>query len=468
MRSALFVLLSLLTLNGVCKETTIRGLAPHYIGQSVRVNAYQDYISMVEKSLATTTVLADSTFETTIDLDRTTELVLHFGQSYAVIFADPGRDYQLLVPPPEQSSAPCKVQEEEVGVYIENLRGSDINHLIFDFHDYLDNFMYWTFDIIGSESFSDSLRSFKTVLSLRYDPVDHEYFQNYVIYSVASLDMINHIDIDQEKLQIQRFLLYLEEEPVRYENPMYMKYVQDFFKDYFARLPVTRERKVFKYLATTETDSLDWLLSLDPFLSRDSLRSLVILNSLQEAYMSEDFPQEKVLEMIHEYGNQSDMEFVSMIANNLENRLRRMDPGQPAPDFEVTTISGETRTLSDYTGEYLYITFFSPECSACLEEMNIMPTLHERYGTQFRFLSLAVEPDEALTKFANKHPNYYWDIASIRNSEELLRNFEITQFPAYVLIDKEGNILQAPAYAPSPSGNYTSIDRTFFELSKTD
>jgi len=49
-----------------------------------------------------------------------------------------------------------------------------------------------------------------------------------------------------------------------------------------------------------------------------------------------------------------------------------LDAGQPAPDFHSQDLNGNPIHLADYAGKPVMLTFWSPDCSACREEL---PTL---------------------------------------------------------------------------------------------
>lgn len=56
---------------------------------------------------------------------------------------------------------------------------------------------------------------------------------------------------------------------------------------------------------------------------------------------------------------------------------RGLAPGEPAPHFAARALSGETIRLADYAGRPVMLTFWSPDCFACREEL---PALQEVAG----------------------------------------------------------------------------------------
>lgn len=46
-----------------------------------------------------------------------------------------------------------------------------------------------------------------------------------------------------------------------------------------------------------------------------------------------------------------------------------VEPGEPAPDFELETLEGETFKLSDLQGKKVILNFWYSWCPPCIEEM---------------------------------------------------------------------------------------------------
>ncbi|MDN7241508.1 redoxin domain-containing protein [Planococcus sp. N028] len=53
-------------------------------------------------------------------------------------------------------------------------------------------------------------------------------------------------------------------------------------------------------------------------------------------------------------------------------------PGEVAPDFELTTLSGETVKLSDYKGKKVILNFWATWCPPCIAEMPLMQNYYEK------------------------------------------------------------------------------------------
>ncbi len=54
----------------------------------------------------------------------------------------------------------------------------------------------------------------------------------------------------------------------------------------------------------------------------------------------------------------------------------------PVPDFELTSMDGETYTLSDYTGKTVVLNFWASWCPPCKAEMPDFQELHDNYAEE--------------------------------------------------------------------------------------
>ena len=67
--------------------------------------------------------------------------------------------------------------------------------------------------------------------------------------------------------------------------------------------------------------------------------------------------------------------------------------GQPFQDFSVTTIDGDTFTLSKALQEYeaVYLNIFATWCPPCAMEFPFMQTAYEEYGDRVAMIAISIE-----------------------------------------------------------------------------
>ena len=124
-----------------------------------------------------------------------------------------------------------------------------------------------------------------------------------------------------------------------------------------------------------------------------------------------------------------------------DRQVRKIDrgSGNPAPDFEIELIDGETVTLSGYRGEVVLLNFWGTWCPPCRAEMPALQRTWEEYKDRgVVFLGAAIYDEKAdVEKFAAAYGITY--PLGIDLLGDLTVDYKVTSFPTTFLIDREGN-----------------------------
>jgi thioredoxin-related protein len=59
-----------------------------------------------------------------------------------------------------------------------------------------------------------------------------------------------------------------------------------------------------------------------------------------------------------------------------------------------------------------------------------------------------------------------WFVAPVASTNDIFTKYQAKSFPQYVLIDNTGIISSIPALGPLPNGDYETIDKVFFSITK--
>ena len=106
--------------------------------------------------------------------------------------------------------------------------------------------------------------------------------------------------------------------------------------------------------------------------------------------------------------------------------------------------------------------FYDVNCSACQQQMKIIPSLIKMYGERITFVSISVDKTNAdLKNFQSKNLKYNWLFLYDNTQGKLKMEYEIKALPCYFLIDPEGKFIQVPAESPEED-----IDRIFYDIVK--
>ena len=114
--------------------------------------------------------------------------------------------------------------------------------------------------------------------------------------------------------------------------------------------------------------------------------------------------------------------------------------GGKAPDFELTTLKGDTITLSQFQGRPVLLTFGATWCPDCRVEAPLLEELHKKHPELVILLVDSGETSKAVQQFVDEF-NITHEVA-LDPDKEVMRLYEVFAIPTELFIDKDG-IIQA-------------------------
>jgi thiol-disulfide isomerase/thioredoxin len=136
--------------------------------------------------------------------------------------------------------------------------------------------------------------------------------------------------------------------------------------------------------------------------------------------------------------------------------------GKRAPDFTGKTLSGSLISLSNLKGKVVYIDVWATWCVPCIAEIPYSKKLYNLFGanSKVEFLNVSIDRDTASwKKMLRKEIGWRGTHVNLQgqNVENFWRNYKIAGIPAYILINQNGEIIEAKASKPSEGKIYGQI-----------
>lgn len=129
--------------------------------------------------------------------------------------------------------------------------------------------------------------------------------------------------------------------------------------------------------------------------------------------------------------------------------------GMFAYNFSGIDINNKTIKLSDFLGKYVMIDVWATWCGACINQKPLFYELADKYQYRedIQFLTISVDSSiETWQKFLSRdsHSKCVLDII-IKNGmqTEFGKQYSINFIPKYILIDKDGKIIDSNTHKPS-------------------
>ena len=150
----------------------------------------------------------------------------------------------------------------------------------------------------------------------------------------------------------------------------------------------------------------------------------------------------------------SKKEEVKKSAQTVYDKISKLAVGAPSPIFaNYENANGGTTSLSDLKGKLLYIDVWATWCRPCLAEIPALKALQDKFknNKDIEFVSLSIDDDrEAWGKAVkDKDLKGVQLIADKAFESQFIQDYSINQIPTFLLIDKEGKIIDPNAPRPS-------------------
>jgi thiol-disulfide isomerase/thioredoxin len=143
--------------------------------------------------------------------------------------------------------------------------------------------------------------------------------------------------------------------------------------------------------------------------------------------------------------------------------------GDKAPDFYLTDINGKFYALKDFQGKLIYLSFWATWCSSCIKtlpEKNAIIRKYENKKIEFINISFDSEKDK-WEKLIEDYNILGLNLICKGNWEDVLKtNYYIQGIPKYVLINKNGEIIDSDAPSPGNETELTSLIDNYLDLEK--
>jgi thiol-disulfide isomerase/thioredoxin len=417
-------------------NVTIHGNAKHYAGQEIASYHYNDFFNKNFEILQTAIINKDGGFELNLTIDNCEPIFFRIGYINASMFVQPEGNYEIIFPALNDSIALTINNTNQVDLLINNLSTQDINSLINDFEGRYVSFIAKHKKSLISKNFSALVDTFQVQLDSIYTKIDHAYFKNHVMYSLASLKLNSPVN----KKGI--YESYIFNKPILYRHSSYVSFIRLFYQNYLYESDIKRNKEEV-LSAIDYQHSYNALIATmlqDDFLKNVQLAELVILNGLKDLSKTNYCSKDGIINILKLAQELCRFQENKDLAKKLFASITQFEKGYPAPSFALYDKRNKLISLNDFKGKYVYLGFWATWCTDCLRQMSVMKELHEQYGKDIVFVSISIDNDKKdMLAFLEKNPEYDWTILYAGNNIFLKENYDLRTVPNYFLIDSEGN-----------------------------
>ena len=131
----------------------------------------------------------------------------------------------------------------------------------------------------------------------------------------------------------------------------------------------------------------------------------------------------------------------------------KLTSGSPSPKFSnYENFNGGTTSLDDFKGKVTYIDIWATWCLPCRGEIPALKELEKKFhGKDVAFVSISIDQNKVEWKEFVKSEDLKGVQLFAENAFEsqFIQDYGIRQIPTFIIIDKEGKIVNADAPRPS-------------------
>jgi len=437
-------------------QARIVGYAPQFKLQSFYLWKESDFLSKKKTFVAETRVNEKGIFKFEVPKGGMEKYTLGTEELNGYLYVQNDAKYTLefLSESPQNNSYNLK---EEIELTFLDLDSNDINFKILGFEAWIDEELSKLhFEMNGEGEMLRNITLLKLTILKDASKDTSLYFKEYLKYSVANT--IENLKYMGAPSQIELFNTYFNQQPIHYRSPFYTEYFEKFYDQFISQMEVNDANSLFQAYASLNLAQQDSIISRHPCSGNLELRSLLNLLMLKQAMNGNFVPKSVIKANLKLQNKQSPFELHRRMAANLLEKFAGLEIGDPFPFDQIHYQHSGNKPL--------YIHAYNPTNTQCIQEISALRKLMGGYGSKIEFLTVYLDKpleNEAEVKALKQIP---WQKVALKQDDPFWNLAGISTFPYYLLIDKEGNLLQAPALSPTPNGKYETIEKTFFDLIK--
>jgi thiol-disulfide isomerase/thioredoxin len=136
------------------------------------------------------------------------------------------------------------------------------------------------------------------------------------------------------------------------------------------------------------------------------------------------------------------------------NKVQNLVTGKSSPSFDYENNAGGTTSLADLKGKYVYIDVWATWCGPCIGEIPSLKKVEKEYhGKNIEFVSISIDQKDAYETWKSMIKNRKLGgiqlMADAAWKSQFVTDYAIEGIPRFILVDPNGNIVNADAPRPS-------------------
>ncbi len=454
MKKLLFIILFLSSVFAYSQNVRVNLTGKGLEGKRVKLSLVEDRLSFLRTEMVESLVgEGDSVVNFAVTLDGVSELVISIDAYSYSFLAQPGVIYEMRLNDFNfdlSESFNVLMYNVELPIEIlspENELTSRVVAFDYEVNDYIvknRRKLYPMRDSVAIAGLYDLKAKF-----LQGEDAS-SYFASYVNYEFATLER----SLGLRNYNRLRNSLFIDK-PILYFNVGYMDCFNNVFDQYFSKgNKFVSQAEIEFWLSTHNYDDFIDALGKDSVLRNEKFRELVFIKGMKDIYSEGYFERVDVLKMLELMAAQSKFEEHRKIALNTVNALLSVShSGKEFGDFVLKTVSDEEVNLSQYMDKPLVLNFVKLNDVESKRELEVVHAMYDSISSNCNIITISCDKNlDALYNFAKNTKvgsRYKWQMLHFDGNYDLLEYYKVKAFPMFILISKDGRVMENPMRNPS-------------------
>ena len=452
MKKSILLLISgfafvLMSCTDMSKTAIVNGIIDNQVNEVVSLTNLSDELSKADTAILN----KKGKFQFKIDIDEEGFYMLRHGRERNIIYLAPGYKLKFEVEA-EKLAGKLDISGngKDINLYLMEeklflaelkpqnpmLYGLDEEMFIQKANDVLKS---WQGYITEQENLSPEFKKkelyvalYDWALTRLYYQQAHRYFRENDSFIVSSTyyNFLDTLDINNpEFLELQNYRSFIQMN--------FSRVAENILKEN----PEISERPAGKIWANYEA-----ALSLYP---HHQIKSYALFRVLKEQL--DYYGIDEIDEIYQNFLIETTVEKYKKYVKKSYNKWKSIEAGNQADEFSYPDINGKEYALNNFKGKYLYIDVWATWCGPCKVEIPYLDTLvNELKGNNIEIISISIDEKKAdWEEMINADKPDWLQLYAGSWNTEITNFFLIRSIPRFILLDREGKIIDANAARPS-------------------
>ncbi|MBK6565756.1 MAG: TlpA family protein disulfide reductase [Saprospiraceae bacterium] len=272
-----------------------------------------------------------------------------------------------------------------------------------------------------------------------------------ITYQVTNLKMYypiyyNYLMKTTDFVPSESFYSFFQGLDINNENNLFSEHFKAFVPLYLNHQAKIKNDSIKSY----EPSGIDKLEILSETITNQKIKEEISFKIMEESFQTK---LAEAFAMYDVYMNQAQDINKKKAIENLHAQWLPFKPGSIAPSFSGVDKNGKSYTKESLKGKVIYIDVWATWCGPCLAELPHLEILQEKFKKNGNvvFVSISIDQNKEpwrkmLESKKMKGIQIYSEGAW---NSEIIANYKISGIPRFIIIDKEGKLVDGNAPRPS-------------------